>query len=194
MCFMKKSWGEKSRGTVPLRLRRKKSFTTKVETRPFNPKNRWTNQNNANQDLASWFFLGGGGIDPQIFLLFGSHKIISKLQYTLFSLRCDHCQFLFWGCCQHLLLDLWRVVAYTVKKANWNSLNIHWCVRVKVTFPLNLSKDYFHSNTSMDIYWITACFFNSVRMKRCASLGNPISKAQAYCLLLLFRLFSDFIV
>ncbi len=27
-----------------------------------------------------------------------------------------------------------------LKKANWNSLNIHWCVRGKVTFPLNFSK------------------------------------------------------
>ncbi len=30
--------------------------------------------------------------------------------------------------------------SYTVKKTNWNSVNIHWCVRVKVTFHSNLSK------------------------------------------------------
>jgi hypothetical protein len=49
-----------------------------------------------------------------------------------------------------------------LKKSNWNSVNIDWCVRVKVTFHSNLSKRLLSLNTSVDIYWITVCFFNSV--------------------------------
>ncbi len=36
--------------------------------------------------------------------------------------------------------DSLPVWTYTVKKANWYSVNIHWCFRVKVTFHSNLSK------------------------------------------------------
>ncbi len=35
-------------------------------------------------------------------------------------------------------------------------------VRVKIPFPEIEVKDYFHSNTLVDIYLITVCFFNSV--------------------------------